>query len=107
MPRIIRRPRAELDLIDIWHYIATESSPERADGVYDRIEQAIKTLAEYPGMGRSRDELLPDLRSYPVGRYVVYFFPLDDGIRVARILHGSRDIPAIFEDENAEDDEQT
>lgn len=99
MPRIIRHPQAEQDLIDVWQYIATESGPDRAESVYDRIEGAIALLSEFPGMGRSRNELLPNLRSHPVGRYTIYFFPLDDGIEVVRILHSSRDVDAIFQDE--------
>ena len=100
MPRIIRHPQAEQDLIDIWQYIATEGGTTRAESVYDRIEGAITLLSEFPGMGRSRSELLPNLRSHPVGRYMIYFFPLDDGIEVVRILHSSRDVDAIFQDED-------
>jgi toxin ParE1/3/4 len=47
-------------------------------------------------MGRTRDELAAELRSFPVGRYVVFYMPLDDGVDVIRVLHGSRDIDAIF-----------
>jgi plasmid stabilization system protein ParE len=27
---------------------------------------------------------------------VIFFRPLDDGMRLIRVLHGSRDIPAVF-----------
>ena len=36
------------------------------------------------------------MRSFPVGRYIVFYMPLDDGVVVIRVLHGSRDIDAIF-----------
>lgn len=32
------------------------------------------------------------MRSFPVFRYVVFYRPLDDGITVVRVLHGSRDL---------------
>ena len=48
-------------------------------------------------MGRSRDELSPDVRSLPFGRYVILYLPLADGIDVVRVLHSARDIEAIFE----------
>lgn len=47
--------------------------------------------------GRSREELAPGLRSLAFGRYVVFYMPLPDGIDVVRVLHGSRDIDALFE----------
>ena len=36
------------------------------------------------------------IRSLAFGRYVVFFEPLPDGIDVVRVLHGSRDIDAMF-----------
>ena len=48
-------------------------------------------------MGRARDELAPGLRSFPIGRYVIFYEPLPDGVAIARVLHGARDIDAGFE----------
>ena len=50
-------------------------------------------------MGRARDELAPDVRSFPFGRYVIFYMPLDDGIDVVRVLHGARDVDAVFNPE--------
>ncbi len=47
-------------------------------------------------MGRARDELARGVRSFPFGRYVVFYMPLDNGIDVVRVLHGSRDIDEEF-----------
>jgi plasmid stabilization system protein ParE len=33
---------------------------------------------------------------------VNFFRPLDDGMRLIRVLHGSRDIPAVFRREPAD-----
>lgn len=49
-------------------------------------------------MGRKRDELVPNLRSFPVGNYLIFYRPINQGIEVLRVLHGARDIPSIFED---------
>ena len=40
--------------------------------------------------------LLPDLRSFPMGNYVVFYQQIDGGIDVIRLLHGSRDIEEVF-----------
>ncbi len=103
MPRILRRAQAIQDALEIWDYIEAQSGEERANTQIYRIEQVLQTLAEHPGMGRSRSELLPNLRSHPVGRYVIFYVPLADGIRVVRILHGSRDVDAIFEDDEGQE----
>ena len=49
-----------------------------------------------PGMGRLRDELAVDLRSFPVGRYVIFFRPLSNGVNIVRVLHSARDLNADF-----------
>jgi toxin ParE1/3/4 len=50
-----------------------------------------------PQLGRRREELSPRLRSFPVGRYVIFYRPLENGIEIARVLHGARDFPPLFE----------
>jgi toxin ParE1/3/4 len=42
-------------------------------------------------MGRARPELSAGLRSWPVGRYLVFYEPREDGINDVRVLHGARD----------------
>lgn len=56
-------------------------------------------LAAQPMMGRTREELAPGVRNFPFGRYVVFYMPMDDGIDVVRVLHGARDIDAVFSPE--------
>jgi toxin ParE1/3/4 len=95
MTIVLKRPLAELDLWEIWDYIADDSF-ERADDFLDLVEEKLRSLALTPGMGRRREELLPGLQSFPVGNYVVFYRAIADGIDVIRILHGSRDIEEIF-----------
>ncbi|MEG4343013.1 type II toxin-antitoxin system RelE/ParE family toxin [Microcoleus sp. A003_D6] len=95
MATIVKRPRAELDLLDIWDYIADDSI-DRADEFLDRVEGKLQTLAGNPGLGRRREELLTGLQSFPIGNYVVFYREIENGIDVIRVLHGSRDIEDIF-----------
>jgi len=98
MPALVVRPRAALDLAEIWAYIA-DDSPARADAFADLLAAKFETLARRPGMGRRRPELAPDIRSFAVGRYVIFYLPLSRGIEVVRVLHGSRDIESLFGEE--------
>jgi toxin ParE1/3/4 len=95
MPRLLKRPEAESDLDEIWWYIA-QDSPHNADRFLDRIQERCLGLTDFPQMGTRRDELKAGLRSQPVGNYLIFYFPLEDGIDIVRVLHGSRDVDAIF-----------
>jgi toxin ParE1/3/4 len=91
MPRILIRPRARGDLIEIWNYIADDGEVQ-ADAFIATIDRKFEMLAKRPLAGRRRDELSAALRSSPVGRYVVFYVPLADGIEVIRVLHSAQDL---------------
>jgi toxin ParE1/3/4 len=95
MPQVVKLPLAETDLDDIWWYIA-QDNPDAADLFLDKIEERCRALAQFPKMGISRDELLPSLRSLPIGNYLIFYMPIDDGIQVVRVLPAMRDIDAFF-----------
>lgn len=95
MAEVLRSPQAHLDLLDIWSYIA-EGALDAADRVIDSIAETCEMLAELPGMGRKRYELSRGLRSFPVGRHVIFYRPCTEGIEVIRVLHGARDMGGIF-----------
>jgi toxin ParE1/3/4 len=93
MPRLEISPAANGDLIEIGVHIARESGiPERADSFLDFLLQTCETLSTHPEMGELREEFATGrYRSFSVGSYVIYFCPMPDGIRIARVLHGARD----------------
>ena len=91
MVRVLKRPLARVDLAEIWSYIADDSEAA-ADRFLDALEVKFALLATQPRMGRQRDELLAELRSFPAGRYVIFYLANADGIELVRVLHGARDI---------------
>jgi toxin ParE1/3/4 len=93
----MRRPLAADDILEIWDYIADDSL-DAADRWIDRLDVQFQLLATQPLMGRARPELEQALRSFPFGRYGIFYAPLADGIDVVRVLHGARDIDALFDD---------
>ncbi|MHB9074674.1 MAG: type II toxin-antitoxin system RelE/ParE family toxin [Desulfobaccales bacterium] len=99
MPIIIKRPLARSDLAEIWDYIADDNEV-RADVFVDNIDQKFQALASNPNMGRSRDELEEGLRSFPVDRYVIFYRVMPGGVEIVRVVHGSRDLNAIFNPEH-------
>jgi len=95
MARIIRAPAAEADAIEIWSYIASDNL-SAADRLLERFDRAFHKLAVQPHLGKSVEELAPKLRLFPIGSYLVFYRPIDDGVEIARLLHAARDITAEF-----------
>jgi toxin ParE1/3/4 len=93
-------PQAEAELDDIWYYIAKEShSIAIADRVVDAITDRFFLLATHPHLGRRRDDgLLPGLRSFPVGEYVIVYRVegASADVLILRVIRGSRDIEALL-----------
>jgi toxin ParE1/3/4 len=96
MPTLIVSPLAEEDLEEIWSFVA-ERDVEAADRLIDEITGRFDHLLAYPEAGRARHELLVNLRSLPVKRYVIFYQPTDDGVEIFRVLHGSRDVQGEFD----------
>lgn len=95
MPRILKRPEAENDLDEIWLYIA-QDNPQSADRFLDHINEKINGLAAFPKIGVSRDDIKEGLRVFPVGNYLIFYFPLADGVDIVRVLHGSMEAERHF-----------
>jgi toxin ParE1/3/4 len=86
---------ARQDLQNIWDHIA-QDSPGAADQFLGRVLKTLRLLAGNSQMGQARPELGDRLRSFTVGAYVVFFRPFEQGIEVARIVHGARDLDVLF-----------
>jgi toxin ParE1/3/4 len=95
MSEVIKRPQAKTDLKQIWRYIARDNLSQ-ADSFLRKLDNTMKTLSQNPYLGRNREEILPNLRSFAINNYVIFYYPLEEGIEVIRILHGARDIETFF-----------
>lgn len=57
----------------------------------------MERLAEAPGLGHFREDLAPEpVRFWPVYSYLIVYLPDSDPLQVLRVLHGARDVAAIF-----------
>lgn len=97
MPRVLRTPAAEADLVDIAYHVAVaDGRPLTADRIIDEMLARCETYGHNPLLGSAAPELGEDYRIFPVKRWVVIYRPIDDGIEVMRIVDGSRDYPTLF-----------
>jgi toxin ParE1/3/4 len=96
MPTVQKLPKAYEDLFDIWDFIAADNATA-ADVWIDKLDAQLLLLASHPLMGRSREELANGIRSFPFGRYVIFYLPETNGITVVRVIHSARDIDAAMD----------
>lgn len=83
------------DLSDICEYIA-QSNPSAASKLFDAIRQKCKLVVGFPNMGKSYDKMAPKLRGFAVDDYIVFYYPREDGIDVAPVVSGYRDLKLLF-----------
>jgi toxin ParE1/3/4 len=94
MPNSARKsPQTEIDLTSIYNFIA-DDSVKAADAWLKRIEDTFDMLAQTPMAGRARDDLAVKLRSFPVGRYIIFYVLVSDGVEVVRVMNIRQDIGA-------------
>lgn len=98
---VLRQLKAIEDLEEISDYIA-EHNQAAALRFLQAVEDSFQLLERLPLAGRVCRFRSPDLagvRKRVVDgfrRYVIYYRPIDDGIEVLRVLHGSRDSRALL-----------
>ena len=75
-------------------YIARDK-PLAAARWIETIEEKCDFIAAAPNFGENRPEYGDDIRSHVVGRYVIFFRALADGIEVVRVIAGDRDTRSL------------
>jgi toxin ParE1/3/4 len=93
-----KSPEADDDLLRIWRYIA-EDNRAAATQFIDKLHGTMGMLAEMPGMGRPRDDLAPNIRTFPLGNHLIIYREVSGGIEVARVLSARQDYRRIFSDQ--------
>lgn len=88
----------ELELDEIWFYIAAESgSVDVAERWIDSITNHFWLLSKHPQLGRRRDhDLSPGLRSLAVGAYVIIHRIEGSDVLILHVIHGRRDLKTLL-----------
>jgi toxin ParE1/3/4 len=84
---------AEADIDSIVEYSKDKWGLRQTDRYLSRLEDGFALLARNPPIGRSCDSIRPGLRRFEVGKHVVFYVPVPDGVLIARVLH-QRMLPA-------------
>lgn len=110
MVEVNKRPIVIRDLIEQATYIA-ENNLDAAERFLVAAEETFQFLGRMPGIGKlcrfSKLQLL-DIRQYPVKgfkNYLIFYRATDSEVEVLRVLHGTRDLEAILDEDSTEDRE--
>ena len=105
MKRVVyRTPQTRIDLWQIARHIAQDNH-RAAIRFLNAAEATFKQLAQSPelgSLGEFQAPILQGIRRWRVNRftdYLIFYRQRSEGIEVIRVLHGARDIDAIFGDD--------
>ena len=96
MAKYIVSPQANIDIAEILEYIA-QDDVNAAISVHEGFLIVFQMLANNPKGGRVRDDLNAGLRSFPNGRYIIFYRIIRADVEIARVLHSAREIETLFE----------
>lgn len=81
------RPRAEVDLVEIWEYTAEQWSEDQANNYLRELSSVFDLLLDHPKIARERCEFSPPVRIHPVRSHVIIYEARAEAVEVVRIVH--------------------
>lgn len=96
--RVAFAPAATRDIEEIGDYIHADN-PAAALRFIRALRARCAKIGGAPKSGVARPSLWPGLRSLPFRRYVIFYTLGADSVRIERVLHGARDVAALFDDD--------
>ena len=96
--RIRLAPQAGADLDSIWLNIARDGGGiDVATRTINSIADKFGLFARFPNIGKSLgSERRPNVRTFPVGLFVIFYSVRPAEIRILRVIHANRDVQAVF-----------
>ncbi len=92
---------AEKDLVDIYYYVATQDSVEKAAYVLDQLEALCSRLSEPPQRGHVPPELdriaMTNYREAHFEAYRVIYEVIGDEVFIHCVVDGRRDMQSLLE----------
>jgi toxin ParE1/3/4 len=98
---ITRRPEVRRDLVGIADYISGDSA-DAGERFLAAAEQTFQFLAINRGVGQLcefADPACVGMRAWPVDgfrNHLIFYRTTEEGVEIVRVLHGARDIEALF-----------
>lgn len=88
---------ARLDLLEIWNWLAENSSLDTADRVLAELEEAMNKLARTPSLGHRRPDLTRKaVLFHLVHSWMIVYRPRTQAPHVLRVPHASRNVKKLL-----------
>ena len=84
--------QAEAKLMDIYAYSLVNFGERQADAYYMSLHETFELLVQSPLIGRQFHEF----RRHQHNQHIIFYEPIDEGIKIALIFHHSENIDAKF-----------
>lgn len=103
--RVVERPQAQRDVLEMISYVAEHSDAAAAD-LNTAYEETLLMLQAHPELGKRCPPLDPafaNLRWIPIRGFATYLvFTAYDGetLEIVRVIHSARNIRAVLDDES-------
>lgn len=107
MGEILKHPQVIQDLIEIATYIA-QNDLDRSDRFLQAAEETFKQLGKTPQIGKQAyfsNNRLQNIRQLAIKdfrKYLIFYQTTAAGVKIIRVLHGSREIEDILDENNQE-----
>jgi toxin ParE1/3/4 len=93
--RVRLTPLAEADIEGIGDRIA-ERNPARAVSYVRELRERCRSIGEFPHAGPPRPQWGEGIRIAVHGKYVIVYRVRDEAVQILRVVHGARDLDALF-----------
>lgn len=87
------------DLDNIFNYMS-DFRLDAATRFLDAFESKCEALTQFLRMGKTYEDLSPQLRGVPVDGYIILYRIIENDIEVIRVVSGHRDLKKIFSGED-------
>ena len=84
---------AKEDVQDIADYTFETWGEQQEEAYLNSLHQCLADIAETPERWGKREDLFSGCQTASFGRHIIFFRHQNEAIFVARILHGSMDVP--------------
>ncbi len=89
--KVVFRPNAEADILDLYNYIADQSGTKVAQDYIDEIETACLALTDLPERDHTREDIGPGVRTISLGRRVtICYRVLTKAVEIVAVVYGGR-----------------
>jgi toxin ParE1/3/4 len=88
---------ADADLDEIFDYTEAEHGFNQAVKYLSDLDNLFEQLVKTPNLGKERKEIKKGIYSIVEQEHIIFYEIREEYILIARVLHGSRDIPKFIE----------